>query len=61
MDFESDQFNWKYPFEKMTKKYGREFIEILRAMWKANGGGQTEAEFCVMNGISLSFFNKVIK
>lgn len=61
MNFESDHFNWKYSFEKMSKKYGRDFIDTLKAMWQANGGGQTEQEFCAMNGIATSFFNKVIK
>ncbi|NJO63434.1 MAG: hypothetical protein HC836_36060 [Richelia sp. RM2_1_2] len=61
MDFESNTLNWLYPFDKMSKKYGREFIEMLKAMWQANGEGQTEDEFVIMNGIPKSFFEKVIK
>lgn len=61
MDFESDTKNWIYPFERMTKMYGRDFIEIVRAMWIANCGGQTEEEFCEMNGIPKKFFENVIK
>jgi hypothetical protein len=61
MDFESDTKNWKYTFKVMSKKYGKEYIETLKAMWTANGGGQTEQEFCEMNDISIQFFNKVVK
>jgi hypothetical protein len=61
IDFESDTKNWKYSFKIMTKKYGREFISTLKAMWEANGGGQTEDEFCSMNNITIEFLNKIIK
>lgn len=61
MDFESNDNNWKFPFKKMSKKYGKEFIEILRAMWYANDGAQTEDQFCEMNGIPKPFFIGVIK
>ena len=61
MDFESDTNNWKFPFDRMTKFYGRDFIEMIKSMWEANGDGQTEDEFCVMNGIPRSFFEKTIK
>jgi hypothetical protein len=61
MDFESDIKNWKYPFNIMTKKYGKDFIMMLKAMWVANGDGQSEEEFCEMNDISNAFFIKVIK
>ena len=61
MDFESDTNNWKYPFDRMTNFYGRDFIEMLKAMWQANGDAQTEDEFCVMNGVPKSFFEKTIK
>ena len=60
MDFESDDKNWKFSFKVLTKKYGREFIDTLRAMWEANGGSQTEDEFCEMNSIDKKFFEKVI-
>tara|TARA_R110000803_G_scaffold16197_5_gene44461 strand:+ start:5305 stop:5517 length:213 start_codon:yes stop_codon:yes gene_type:complete len=61
IDFESDTKNWKYSFKIMSKKYGREFIETLKAMCQANGGGQTEKEFCDMNEITIQFFDKVVK
>ena len=61
MDFESDTKNWKYSFEKMTKYYGKDFIETIKGMWEANGDCQTEEEFCEMNGIPKKFFENVIK
>jgi hypothetical protein len=61
MDFESDTKNWKFPFERMTKYYGIDFIEVVRGMWEANSGSQTEEEFCEMNDITKKFFEKVIK
>lgn len=61
MDFESDTLNWKYPFEKMCRLYGKEFILMLQAIWMANGGGQTDDEFIKMNGIPVQFFLKHIK
>jgi len=59
-DFESDTKNWKYPFDRMTKFYGRDFIDMIKVMWMVNAT-QTEEEFCEMNGIPKSFFEKVIK
>jgi hypothetical protein len=61
MDFESDTKNWKFPFDRMTKFYGRDFIEMVRVMWQVNDDVQTEDEFCEMNGIPKSFFEKTIK
>jgi hypothetical protein len=61
MDFESDDRNWKYDFNTMCRKYGRDFIPMLKAMWEVNYNVQTEEEFCKMNGIPLSFLNKTIK
>jgi hypothetical protein len=61
MDFKSDTLNWKYSFKNMCSKYGKDFIETLKAMWKANGGGQTEEEFCTMNNLPKEFFDKHIK
>lgn len=61
MDFESDTKNWKYPFKTMSQKYGKEFIETIKAMWEANGGCQTEEEFCAMNDVPKSFFEKQCK
>ena len=59
--FESDTKNWKFPFEKMSRFYGRDFIDIVRAMWSVNDGVQSEDEFCEMNGIPKNFFEKTIK
>lgn len=61
IDFESDTKNWKYSFEIMTKKCGKDFIDMIKAMWSANDDVQTEDEFCEMNGITKQFFEKVIK
>ena len=61
MDFESDTSNWKYDFKVMSKRYGRDFIDTMKAMWSANYDVQTEDEFCEMNGIPKGFFDKVIK
>jgi hypothetical protein len=61
IDFESNTFNWKYSFKIMCSKYGKDFIETIKAMWSANGGGQTEDEFCTMNSLPISFFNNHIK
>jgi len=59
MNFESDISNWKYSFEVMSRKFGRDFIEILKIMWMISD--QTENDFCEMNIIPKSFFEKVIK
>ena len=61
IDFESDGKNWKFPFKKMTKSYGRDFIEMLKTMWGSNYDVQTEDEFCEINGIPKPFFEKTIK
>lgn len=61
MDFESNTKNWKYTFKTMTKKYGKDFIDMMKAMWQANGDAQTEQEFCQINDLSLDFFSKVVK
>lgn len=61
MDMESDTKNFKYPFSEMTKRYGKQFIELLKAMWFANEGAQTEEEFCEMNDLNKAFFDKTIK
>ena len=62
MDFESDENNFTVDFQVATKKYGRDFIETVKAMWEANCGIQTEEEFCKMNcNMPKPFFEKVIK
>jgi len=61
MDFESDTKNWKFPFERMCKFYGRDFIDTIRNMWQVNGDVQTPEEFCEMNNIPVKFFEKTIK
>lgn len=60
MDFESDTKNWKYSFDYMCKKHGRNFIDYIRTIWSINDGVQTEDEFISMNGINRKFFDKVI-
>jgi hypothetical protein len=45
----------------MSKKYGKEFIALLQALWQINEGVQTKVEFCEMNGLPPLFFEKVIK
>jgi hypothetical protein len=37
------------------------FIAILKVMWVCDYDAQTQEEFCEMNGIPISFFNKTIK
>jgi len=61
MDFDSDTKNWKVSFKDMCRFCGKEFIEIIKAMWQVNEGIQTEEEFCEMNDIPKSFFEKTIK
>lgn len=61
MDFDSDINNWKFPFDKMCKFYGKDFIDIIKTMWDINDDVQTEDEFCKMNGLPKSFFEKNIK
>ena len=38
-----------------------DFIDIVKTLWQNNFGCQTEDEFCEMNGIPKTFFEKVIK
>ncbi len=61
LDFESNDKNFKYDFKTMTKKYGRDFIELLKALWSVNDNVLTEEEFCKLNNIPLDFLNKTIK
>jgi hypothetical protein len=61
IDFESNESNFKLDFKKMCQKYGKEFIPLLKAMWQANEGVQTEEDFCRMNGLPLEFFCKTIR
>jgi hypothetical protein len=62
MDFESDVQNFKVDFKVATKRYGREFISIVKAMWEANDGVQTEEEFCEMNcNMPKGFFENKIR
>lgn len=61
MDFESDDKNWKFPFDRMTKFYGKDFINCIKEMWNINDDVQSEDEFCMMNSIPKTFFEKTIK
>lgn len=60
-DFESDDKNFKVNFKIASKKYGKDFISTMAAMWAANCGVQTKEEFCNMNcDMPVGFFDKVI-
>jgi len=61
INFESDNKNFTMDFKKASKKIGKDFIEIIQAMWSANGGAQTEEEFCHMNDIPKGFFENKVK
>jgi hypothetical protein len=61
MDFDSNDNNWKYPFDRMTKFYGKDFINCIKNMWSVNEDVQSEDEFCIMNAIPKTFFEKTIK
>jgi len=61
VDFESDDKNFTMDFKKASKKIGKDFIETIQAMWAANGGAQTEEEFCEMNDIPKGFFENKVK
>jgi len=36
IDFESNNRNFKFDFKNMTKKYGKDFIDLLKVMWSVN-------------------------
>ena len=61
IDFKSDTKNWNQSFDYMCKFCGKEFIDMLKIMWKCNDNIQTEEDFCEMNNIPKAFFEKVIK
>ena len=61
IDFESNNRNFKFDFKNMTKKYGKDFIDLLKIMWNVNDDVLDENEFCKLNGIDINFFNKVVK
>lgn len=55
------QSNTRYPFQVMSKKFGRAFIDYLRAAWQANDGCLSDEEFCQLNGgIPASLFQKTV-
>ena len=60
-DFESNDKNFTMDFKTASKKIGKTFIETIQTMWVANGGSQTEEEFCEMNNIPKGFFENKIK
>jgi hypothetical protein len=59
MNLEGDKL-FKLSFDKMCKKFGKEFIDYLQISWKANGDCMTSEEFCDYNNISIEFFNKKV-
>lgn len=60
MNFESKDCNFNIDFKTLTAKYGREYIAYCQAAWVANVGVLTEEEFCTINNIPKSFFDKMI-
>lgn len=60
IDFGDDK-NFTMDFGKASKKYGKEFIEMIQCMWVVNDGVQTEEEFCNMNGVPKGFFESKVK
>ena len=60
-DTESDDQNFKYPFPKMTKMFGKQFIEYCKASWVTCKDFMTPEYFCKMNGnIPFGFFKSKI-
>lgn len=61
MDFESDELNFKFDFNILTRKYGKAYISYISAAWAANDNILTVEEFCNLNGeIPMQIFNKLI-
>ncbi len=61
-DFDSNESNFKIPFNDITKKYGNAYIEYCKSAWLVNDGVMTEDEFMKMNGgMPRAFFEKNIK
>jgi len=60
-DTESGDQNFKYPFPKMTKMFGRQFIEYCRASWVTCKDFMSPEEFCKINGnMPIGFFKSKI-
>jgi hypothetical protein len=57
MDFESNDRTYDFGIMQNME----ETFIILKVMWFVNYDAQTQEEFCEMNGIPISFFNKTIK
>jgi hypothetical protein len=54
--------NTRFPFQGMSRKFGRAWIEYCQVAWAANDGCLTEEEFCRINGgIPAKFFAAKIK
>jgi len=51
---------WRYDFGRMSKLYGKAFIDMIKACWQGNGGCLSEEEFIAYHGIPRGFFDKVI-
>lgn len=49
--------NFKFDFKILTKKYGKAYIEYLKAAYLAKGD-LSNKEFCRLNHCPLSFLNK---
>lgn len=60
MDFENNDKNWLFPFERMCKFYGKDFIEIIKVLWQVSKETMNEEQFCFINDLPMSFFQKHI-
>ena len=60
MNLEGEQA-FKFPFEKMSKMFGKELIDYLRNCWTLHSEFMTDEDFMRYNGIPTGYFNKLIK
>jgi hypothetical protein len=57
MNLEGAQL-FKLSFDKMCKRFGREFLDYLSCSWRVNSRSMTEVQFCSYNGIDISFLRR---
>jgi hypothetical protein len=50
--------NFKYPFEVLTRRYGKAYIEYSKAAYIAKDSLSDE-EFCRLNHCPINFLNKI--
>lgn len=60
---DNDEQVTRWDFTKMTKRFGKAYIEYLQAAYQALEGSMSDSEFCKYNGnVPQPFFlNKVKK